>query len=655
MTARPAENDGPMPKKRQRHRHHKQITEAEVGITARLYSHLPRFAGLMKARYSDFIVNEVRPDGTVVRLTDITFTANTKPAEITVTKLPQELTAEGLVVLEKLVSPDDVQAFTSFRSLCADFEDSTDETRNGLLERIPSNGVLFRPIADKQTRGEVHAVIKRCFPYLVSEVDISKQADGTQLCSVRIRHKKHAKEADPRAGAQRWDKDTPQYCHFTLFKVNFDTPAALAIIAKGVRAPVKNFNICGTKDKRGVTSQRVSVSRITAESLAKQNSHLPLGIRLGNFEYSSHRLQLGELYGNRFTIVIRELEGDDEHVNQSLSAVGQGFINYFGMQRFGTTSVPTHEVGIAVLRGDWKNAISIILKSKLDIDADAFQEAHDLAVEALSATEPTVAREVFGRAAKATPRWAGLERNLFQSLAAGSGPLNYRGAYERIPRGLRMMHLHALQSFAFNSMASRRIQLYGSAVVVGDIVAPGDAVLEATMDSDQEEDLEEHAPTKKGKALPTVLVIESPEQAKQFQLTDVVLTIPGPAAGLVFPRLEAVDRTAYECFLTEIGAAELVTREKLLNQTNHAVYGGYRRLITLPRDMTWETKEYTSAEETLTLSDWDVLCNNQMKPAQPTPEEQTRRALVWSFTLPASSYATMLVREVCEDRTVHGA
>ena len=39
-----------------------------------------------------------------------------------------------------------------------------------------------------------------------------------------------------------------------------------------------------------------------------------------------------------------------------------GFINYFGLQRFGTSGVPTHAVGRAVVGGDWKGAVELILK-----------------------------------------------------------------------------------------------------------------------------------------------------------------------------------------------------------------------------------------------------------------------------------------------------
>lgn len=39
----------------------------------------------------------------------------------------------------------------------------------------------------------------------------------------------------------------------------------------------------------------------------------------------------------------------------------RGFINYYGMQRFGTAPVPTHVIGLALLRGEWALAAQLIL------------------------------------------------------------------------------------------------------------------------------------------------------------------------------------------------------------------------------------------------------------------------------------------------------
>lgn len=42
----------------------------------------------------------------------------------------------------------------------------------------------------------------------------------------------------------------------------------------------------------------------------------------------------------------------------------RGFINYYGMQRFGTSPIPTHAIGLALLRSDWALATHLILRAR---------------------------------------------------------------------------------------------------------------------------------------------------------------------------------------------------------------------------------------------------------------------------------------------------
>lgn len=75
---------------------------------------------------------------------------------------------------------------------------------------------------------------------------------------------------------------------------------------------------------------------------------------------------MGDLQGNRFHVVLRDLVADsDESIENALSKIKKnGFLNYFGLQRFGTSDVPTHVVGLAILREDWQEAIDLLLKPR---------------------------------------------------------------------------------------------------------------------------------------------------------------------------------------------------------------------------------------------------------------------------------------------------
>jgi len=42
--------------------------------------------------------------------------------------------------------------------------------------------------------------------------------------------------------------------------------------------------------------------------------------------------------------------------------VERGFINYFGLQRFGSNMVNTHQIGILILQGEYQKAIVSIFR-----------------------------------------------------------------------------------------------------------------------------------------------------------------------------------------------------------------------------------------------------------------------------------------------------
>merc|ERR1740124_1479246 len=91
----------------------------------------------------------------------------------------------------------------------------------------------------------------------------------------------------------------------------------------------------GMKDKRGVTTQFCTVFRKTPQDLLSINRER----------------------------TDRRGGGGGNGSNGGYGLMRVGFIKYFGMQRFGKF-LDTHEVGIAVLKGDFQKACDIIMRVK---------------------------------------------------------------------------------------------------------------------------------------------------------------------------------------------------------------------------------------------------------------------------------------------------
>ena len=117
------------------------------------------------------------------------------------------------------------------------------------------------------------------------------------------------------------------------YKENTDTMDAINVISGNLGLKTGGFVFSGTKDKRGMTTQRVSVQKVNAHRLLSLNDKLKC-IKIGNCEYKKNSLRMGDNWGNQFRIVLRSLKLEErEKVAVALQSLAEnGFINYYGMQ-----------------------------------------------------------------------------------------------------------------------------------------------------------------------------------------------------------------------------------------------------------------------------------------------------------------------------------
>ncbi|VDM68204.1 unnamed protein product [Strongylus vulgaris] len=182
---------------------------------------------------------------------------------------------------------------------------------------------------------------------------------------------------------KRWFKDCPNHCYFTLAKENKDTIShdwcAIVVLRNNISlssVTTNTFRTHGIKDRRAVTCQRVSCNRIEKERILSLNPRLR-DILVYDFSYDDKELKMGGHWGNRFSIILRHdffyifrdalsiPPANQDILEQRLKELGQdGFINYFGTQRFGSCDTNTATVGKHILRRDWEAAIRLILSNE---------------------------------------------------------------------------------------------------------------------------------------------------------------------------------------------------------------------------------------------------------------------------------------------------
>lgn len=374
---------------------------------------------------------------------------------------------------------------------------------------------------DKEQRSKLHKLLRAVFGKEIFNNTIDE--GDKKLIQVR----KTNKREQQRGHCWRWPHE---FTCFILHKENIDTLQAIASLSHILNMKPALFAYAGTKDKRAKTSQWITVRKIEPSKIC-QAAKKCQGVRVGNFKFLSEPLQLGSLKGNRFRIALRSVKGDKEEIEKSLESLREsGFINYYGLQRFGNcVKIPTYMIGKALLAGDFKKACELILEER-EGEPHYMQKMRKCYAET---QDPKKALESLHSTNTCT------EARLLHGLVK-HGATNYFQALLNLPRNMLMLYTHAYQSFMWNRIASKRREL-GLDVIEGDLVYT-ESVQEEAADIVEEiaheEDEEDEAPPPESKFLAMVRALTAEEVASgAFSVYDIVLPLPGfdikyPANGI---------------------------------------------------------------------------------------------------------------------------
>ncbi len=145
-----------------------------------------------------------------------------------------------------------------------------------------------------------------------------------------------------------------------LVKTGISSIEAMDLLSKALECDKKQLSYAGIKDTVAITAQRMSIRNIPIEKI--QAIDVPQ-LFLKNCFYGKGATMVGDLKGNRFTLLIRtyadfeykELEKKIDTINTT------GLFNYYGPQRFGSPRYISHILGQYLLQGDFEKVVRSIL------------------------------------------------------------------------------------------------------------------------------------------------------------------------------------------------------------------------------------------------------------------------------------------------------
>ena len=140
------------------------------------------------------------------------------------------------------------------------------------------------------------------------------------------------------------------FCIVKLWKKNYTTEKAIQTVAMALKVFRKNIGFAGNKDRAAVTEQLISIKGVKKERVEKIDLK---DIKLEFIGYANNPISLGDLEGNHFQITVRNLTKPLVCLKKT--------VNYFGEQRFSKNNA---EIGRAIIKKDFKDAVGILLESK---------------------------------------------------------------------------------------------------------------------------------------------------------------------------------------------------------------------------------------------------------------------------------------------------
>lgn len=238
---------------------------------------------------------------------------------------------------------------------------------------------------------------------------------------------------------------------FTMVKEGISTFEAMHILSRATHTSIKRFGYLGSKDRRALTAQRISVFRGDLQafrSIDREN------ISLKEFEYTDQGCRIGKLYGNRFMARARGFEGKDAELERFRSEAARGIPNFYGSQRFGGSALNI-EASRCLFKRDFRRMVFTIALRERDEDPGS-RSAREKLRKMFSdyiLEDKDIDRAGAEEHLESLPGRFYTEKQILKRLLDVKH--DYIGAVRLIPKYLRLLILQSLQYYVFNRTLSR--------------------------------------------------------------------------------------------------------------------------------------------------------------------------------------------------------
>ncbi|XP_041460538.1 pseudouridylate synthase 7 homolog-like protein [Lytechinus variegatus] len=432
----------------------------------------------------------------------------------------------------------------------------------------------FEGLESKDQRTKLHRLVAKHFGTFLETKTFGDGTNNREHQKVAVRFRP-IKERKKRKGGESHPQDSV-FTGFTLQKINTETLSAIQQLARLIGVQTSAFTYAGIKDKKAVTTQEMAVKDITSKRLEDISNQLPQWLKVGSIHPRTKPMVTAELWGNHFDITLQNVErkAESSKIEDGSEGCGRvelktsiehcikcveekGFINYFGEQRFGAsshdpsqalTTISPADVGHAILQGNYKEAVSLILSPD---DGPCANPSDHTNVAKRCFRHVGSPRE----ALKLMPAMKTRECLLLKALNRhGTDDEGCIKALMNIPHNMRQMYVHAFCSLLWNQMASWRMRYHGYQVVEGDLVSTTDSKVHTVTEDDIAQD--------------------------KYTIMEVMLPLPGN--NIQYPSHTAGGE--YQRRLGEAGLGECTFRIPALKLN---IPGGYRNVIARPRNLKW--------------------------------------------------------------------